>query len=74
VFRAFISTLKQSDLKLSAIKAMLKRLHYINSVRHEMVLFKEFILTYPTKLEANGMAEEQDCPQTIKEVIVYLKS
>lgn len=38
-----------------------------------MYLFKEFILTYPLRLDPALMHEEQAAPQVISEVVDYLK-
>lgn len=73
VFRGFISTIKDNNLKLEVLKAILQRLREISSVRSEMYLFKEFILTYPAKLEPQEMQEEGAAPKTVGDVIVYLK-
>jgi hypothetical protein len=40
VFRGFISTIKESSLRLEVVKAILKRLKEITIVRNEMYLFK----------------------------------
>lgn len=73
VFRGFISTVKDSALKLEVLKAILQRLREISSVRSEMYLFKEFILTYPAKLDPQEMQEEGAAPKTVADVIVFLK-
>lgn len=38
-----------------------------------MVLFKQFIETYPKKLESTDLIEQGDYPKTIKQVIAFLK-
>ena len=52
---------------------MVSRIKSISTVRNEMHLFREFILTYPTKLDPTVLIEEGDTPHTIKEVLAYLK-
>ena len=74
VYRGFITTIKQNELRLSVIHAMKNRLKDITNVRNEMRLFREFILTYPNKIDPNAINEEGDFPHTIKEVIDYLKT
>lgn len=73
VFRGFISTIKESTLKLEVLKAILRRLKEITTVRTEMYLFKEFILTYPLRLDANSMQEEGAAPKIIADVVDFLK-
>jgi len=73
VFRGFISTVKEGGLKLEVLKAILQRLREITTVRTEMYLFKEFILTYPAKLDPNEMVEEDGTPKVVGDVIEYLK-
>lgn len=72
VFRGFLSTVKDSALKLEVLRAILQRLREISSVRSEMYLFKEFILTYPPKLDPQEMQEE-GAPRTVADVVVFLK-
>ena len=57
VYRGFIATIKQNELKLSVIHAMRNRLKDITNVRNEMRLFREFILTYPNKIDPNAIKE-----------------
>lgn len=73
VYRGFITTIRHNVLRLKVVQAMLKRIREISSVKNELVLFREFILTYPKKLDQVAIEEETNSPQTIKEVIVYLK-
>ena len=73
VFRGFISTVKEGGLKLEVLKAILQRLKEITTVHTEMYLFKEFILTYPAKLDPNEMVEEDGTPKVVGDVIEYLK-
>lgn len=58
VFRGFISTIKEATLKLEVLRAILRRLREITNVRTEMYLFKEFILTYPLRIDPTAMQEE----------------
>lgn len=73
VYRGFITTIKEDELKLSVIKAMVSRIKGISTVRNEMHLFREFILTYPSKVDPNVLLEEGTVPHTIKEVLAFLK-
>jgi hypothetical protein len=58
---------------LEVLKAIVQRLREINTVRSEMELFKEFILTYPVKVDPNEMQEEGGAPKNIADVVDYLK-
>ena len=61
VFRSFIGTIKDPRLKLQVVKNILSRLREITSTRQELYLFKEFINTYPAKLELpKPPAEKED--------------
>lgn len=41
---------------------MLKRIKEINTVKNELVLFREFIMTYPRKVESTNNMEDGNFP------------
>lgn len=71
VFKGFITTVTDFDIKFQLLNDMVKRLRDVKSVKGEPALLKEYLMTYKEK---RPEGETTTKPACLPEVMVYLAS
>jgi len=53
VFKSFVSTLNDPKVRMGVLESMTQKLHDCKKVKNEIELLKDFIRSYPEKIEPN---------------------